>query len=115
MKEIEGKLVLQRVTTKGTKKHYLAQVIGPSKEEGFPLDLGFMGEEQLSSPVVFEKVGSQNAAVESFEVKADDIFQTAIKGDRAEFFMVNSKGMIISLDREAVHKSVGAPWEIRSG
>ena len=111
-KTVDGNLVLQRVTVKGSKKHYLAKVTGPGKED-FPLELGFLGEEEYASPVVFEKVGGKNAAVESFNISADDMFQTALKGDRATFFTVNSKGLIINMDRREVHEAVGANWEER--
>jgi hypothetical protein len=72
-----------------------------------------MTDADLNTPVEFVRVGEENAAVESYDVEPDTIFQTGTKGDRASFFTVNSKGQMLQIERRDVHESVGLEWEDR--
>lgn len=111
--EKEGsKIVLQRLTKKGERKNYLALVDGPGTGD-FKLNLKFLGAEEQAKPTEFEKEDGVNTAVETFEVEPDSMFQTAIKGERAQFFTVNSKGQVLALERRDVHEAVGVEWEDR--
>jgi hypothetical protein len=110
-----SELLLKRLTRKGDKKHYLARVVGEGKE-GFKLDLHFMGEDDLSVPVEFDADSAGiNTAIETFKVEPDEIFQAGLKGERAQFFTINSRGQMLNIDRRSVHESLGIEWEDRSG
>ena len=103
-------LNLQRITKKGDRKHYLALVNGAGTGE-FKLDLKFLGEEDLARKVAFEEMDGVNAAVESFTVKPDSIFQTGLKKERARFFVIRSSGKMMDTDRESVYDEFDIPWE----
>jgi hypothetical protein len=109
-----GKLLVVRRTKKGDKKHYLALVAGEGTGD-FKLDLHFMSEDDLLKPVEFEPdTNGVNTAVEEFEAKPDDIFQVGLKGERAQFMTINSKGQLLNIDRRSVHESLGIEWEERA-
>lgn len=110
-----SELILKRLTKKGDKKHYLARVEGEGTGD-FKLELHFMGEEDRSTPVEFDQDNfGVNTAVETFAVKPDEIFQAGLKGERATFFTINSRGQMLNIDRRSVHESLGIAWEERSG
>ena len=109
-------LTLQRITRKGSRKHWIALVKGAGTGE-FKLDLQFLSEEDLASKVVFEEIDGKNAAVESFRVKSDAIFQVGQKqqeGERREparFFVIRPNGKMMDTDRESVFEEFDIPWD----